>query len=158
VTYTPELDEAVCRFARKHHRMNGPLSVEDVVQIGRMAAWEALPKHRADGVKVSTFVYPNVRWRIVDAYRRAVPVPVESERLQLVIDGRESSPDVADVVAGDDRVASLLGLLTARQRELVERTVIGGERPVDVARDIGLHKGTVAYARHRALAKLRKAA
>lgn len=152
MTYTPELDRIVCAYAMKHYRPNGHLAPEDVRQIGRIAAWQALPKYRGlGGQKLTTFVYENIRWRIIDAYRRRPPVPVAELEDGLV-------PDVAERVVGDARVADLLSGLTVRQRELVQRVDIDGERPVDVARDLGLHKGTVAYVRHRALRRLREAA
>jgi RNA polymerase sigma factor (sigma-70 family) len=154
VTYTPELDAAVCATAARAYRPHGPLSFDEVRQIGRLAALEIVG--RADA---RSFVLVRVEWRIRDAYRKARrEVAMEPETLTAARDARAQAPDVADAVLGDARVVDLLSRLSVRERMLVQRVDLDGERVTDVARELGVCKGTVAASRHRALAKLRQAA
>ena len=146
--YSPELDDLVCGYALTLHRPRGPLDRDDVKQIGRLAAVEVV--HNAMSRR---YVLEQVKWRILDSYRRLVPEPVEVTEANGGL-----APDVASVVAADDRVRALLDLLPPRQRALVQLVDLDGVRVTDVARALGVHKGTVASERHRAFDRMRDAA
>lgn len=62
--------------------------------------------------------------------------------------------DVASNVASKDWVRWALGLLDGYHRQIVERTVIGGETLAAVGADLGIHESTVSLHRKRALEAL----
>jgi hypothetical protein len=94
VTYTPELDAAVCATAARAYRPHGVLSFDEVRQIGRLAALEIVG--RADA---TVFVTKRVEWRVRDAYRRAKvwPYALDPSTMTRVRDSQRQERDVAEV-------------------------------------------------------------
>jgi RNA polymerase sigma factor (sigma-70 family) len=68
---THELDRVVCKVAIREWRPHGPIELDDLKQIARMAALDALPKHNGSRT-LPGFVANAARWRIKDAYRREI--------------------------------------------------------------------------------------
>jgi len=132
-------------------------SADDVVQEVCLSVISALPSYRDQGQPFLAFVYGIAAHKVADAHRaaarnRAEPVP--------------EVPDAPETDAGpeqramhgelSDRMAQLLRILPAKQREILLLRVVVGLSAEETADAVGSTPGAVRVAQHRALARLRK--
>jgi RNA polymerase sigma-70 factor, ECF subfamily len=132
-------------------------SVDDVAQEVCLAVLTALPGYRDQGRPFLAFVYGIAAHKVADARRmaarnRAEPVPEVPDVLE-VTDGPE-----AQVMQGElaEQVATLLGMLPDKQREILLLRVVVGLSAETTAAAMGTSPGAVRVAQHRALNRLRK--
>jgi RNA polymerase sigma-70 factor (ECF subfamily) len=144
-----------CR-GRVGSREQSYASADDVAQEVCLAVFKALPTYRDQGRPFLAFVFGIAAHKVADAHRsaarnRSEPVPELPETPET-----EAGPEQR-AVEGDlsQRMALLLGILSAKQREIVLLRVVVGLSAEETADAVGSTPGAVRVAQHRALARLR---
>jgi RNA polymerase sigma-70 factor (ECF subfamily) len=149
----------VVRYCRARVGRHGRsfASADDVAQEVCLAVLTALPGFRNQGRPFLAFVYDIAARKVADVHptvtrnwTESVPVaPAESEM----------TPPEQYEVPGEltSRMASLLRVLPARQREILVLRVAVGLSAEDTAEAVGSTPGAVRAIQHRALARLRRA-
>jgi RNA polymerase sigma-70 factor (ECF subfamily) len=133
-------------------------SADDVAQEVCLAVLTALPGYQEQGRPFLAFVYGIAAHKVADAHRavarnRAEPVAELPEEPVL-----EAGPEQR-AMQGEltSRMASLLRVLPARQREILVLRVVVGLSAEETAEAVGSTPGAVRVTQHRALARLRRA-
>jgi len=147
----------VLRYCRgRLDRRESVYSVEDVAQEVCLAVVQALPGYTQRGLSFRAFVYGIAAHKVTDVLRasgrnRCDPVP-ELPDLPVPGDGPEHR-----LLAGEltEKLADLLDLLSARQREVLIMRVAVGLSAQDTAQALGTTAGAVRVTQHRALNRLR---
>lgn len=117
----------------------------------------ALPTYQNQGRPFLAFVYGIAAHKVADAHRASARN--RSEPVADVPDTPESEagPEqraIQDELSG--RMAQLLRVLPAKQREILLLRVVVGLSAEETAEAVGSTPGAVRVAQHRALARLRK--
>lgn len=145
-----------------------PLPLEDLIQEGAKACFEALPRynpneHQVEGkpVKIETFVTPRIRGAMLDYARRAgyflhggqrtgrsesvvslaTPAPFEMDGRPSTLGQTltdEAAPDPAVIFASRARWQEVLKGLAQRERLLVLEYFVHGKRLKAIGQDLGL--------------------
>ena len=131
-------------------------SADDIAQEVCLAVLTALPSYRDQGRSFLAFVYGIAAHKVADAHRssarnRAEPVS-EVPDIQDLADGPEAQVMQVELAG---RMATLLGLLPAKQREIIRLRVVVGLSAEQTAEAVGSTPGAVRVAQHRALSRLR---
>lgn len=146
-----------CR-ARLGRHEKSYASADDVAQEVCLAVLTALPGYQDQGRPFAAFVYGIAAHKVADAHRAAA-----RDRAEPVAD----VPDEPALSAGPeqhalrveqtDRMAVLLRVLPAKQREILVLRVAVGLSAEETAAAVGSTPGAVRVIQHRALARLRRA-
>lgn len=133
-------------------------SADDVAQEVCLAVLTALPGYRDQGRPFLAFVYGIAAHKVADAHRAAA-----RDRAEPVAE----VPDEPELSAGPEqqalrgelsaRMAALLRVLPAKQREILVLRVAVGLSAEETAAAVGSTPGAVRVIQHRALARLRRA-
>lgn len=158
IGYVRPLVLRYCR-ARVGRQERSFASADDLAQEVCAAVLSALPAYRDQGRPFLAFVYGIAAHKVADAHRAAA-----RNRAEPVAE----TPDSADLDAGPEqramrvemtsRMAELLQVLPAKQREILVLRVVVGLSIEETAEAVGSTPGAVRTAQHRALARLRTAA
>lgn len=155
-SYTPELDAQVCGLARSLAR--GPrhrLDRDDVVQIGRLAALEAIEQRGERKVGIG-YIKQAVRWRIADAYRSINrDTLAKHETYVEEVYERERQHNPISEVGGNMLVEELLAHVRPVEREVIMLIDFEDATYAAASDILGIPQGTVAPRRARGLAKMR---
>lgn len=132
-------------------------SADDVAQEVCLAVLTALPSYRDQGRPFLAFVYGIAQHKVADAHRAAArnrtdPVPEIPDSVSEA-DGPEQRVLRFEL---NERLARLLDVLPAKQREIVVLRVVVGLSAEETAAAVGSTQGAVRVAQHRALARLRR--
>jgi RNA polymerase sigma-70 factor (ECF subfamily) len=156
--YVRPLVVRYCR-ARVGRQERSFASADDVAQEVCLAVLTALSTYRDQGRPFLAFVYGIAAHKVADAHRAAARN--RSEPVAEV-------PDEPELDAGPEqramrgemtsRMAELLQMLPAKQREILVLRVVVGLSAEETADAVGSTPGAVRVAQHRALARLRNAA
>jgi RNA polymerase sigma-70 factor (ECF subfamily) len=133
-------------------------SADDVAQEVCLAVLTALPGYQDQGRPFLAFVYGIAAHKVADAHRaaarnRAEPVAEPPEEPELAA-GPEQRAMQGEL---SSRMASLLQVLPAKQREILVLRVVVGLSAEETAAAVGSTPGAVRVTQHRALARLRRA-
>jgi RNA polymerase sigma-70 factor (ECF subfamily) len=146
-----------CR-ARVGRQERSFASADDVAQEVCLAVLTALPGYRDQGRPFLAFVYGIAAHKVADAHRaaarnRAEPVAEVPDEPEL-----DAGPEQR-AIRGEltTRMASLLQVLPAKQREILVLRVVVGLSAEETADAVGSTPGAVRVTQHRALARLRRA-
>ena len=154
-----EIRPLVVRYCRARVGRNERsfASADDVAQEVCLAVLTALPTYRDKGRPFLAFVYGIAAHKVADAHRASARN--RSEPVAEV-------PDTPEAEAGPEqrsmqgelsgRMAQLLRVLPAKQREILLLRVVVGLSAEETAEAVGSTPGAVRVAQHRALARLRK--
>lgn len=147
-----------CR-ARVGRKERSFASADDVAQEVCLALLTALSSYRDQGRPFLAFVYGIAAHKVADAHRAASRNRVESiaevpDEPELSM-GREQRAMRGEMTT---RMAELLQVLPAKQREILVLRVVVGLTAEETADAIGSTPGAVRVAQHRALARLRRTA
>jgi RNA polymerase sigma-70 factor (ECF subfamily) len=144
-----------CR-ARVGYQERSYASADDVAQEACLAVITALHSYRDQGRPFLAFVYGITAHKVADAHRA-----VSRNRSEPVAE----VPDGPDVEAGPEqramhmemssRMAELLQVLPAKQREILVLRVVVGLSAEETADAVDSTPGAVRVAQHRALVRLR---
>jgi RNA polymerase sigma-70 factor (ECF subfamily) len=131
-------------------------SADDVAQDVCLAVLTALPSYRDQGRPFLAFVYGIAAHKVADAHRssarnRSDPVPDVPDAAELV-DGPEAQLIQVELA---ERMAKLLDILPAKQRDILVLRVVMGLSAEQTAEVVGSTPGAVRVAQHRALNRLR---
>jgi len=147
-----------CR-ARVGRQERSFASADDVAQEVCLAVLTALPTYQDQGRPFLAFVYGIAAHKVADAHRAAA-----RNRAEPVAE----VPDAPELEAGPEqramreelsaRMADLLKVLPAKQREILVLRVMVGMSAEETAIMVGSTPGAVRVSQHRALARLRVAA
>lgn len=147
-----------CR-ARVGRQERSFASADDVAQEVCLAVLTALPTYQDQGRPFLAFVYGIAAHKVADAHRAAA-----RNRAEPVAE----VPDAPELDAGPEqramreelsnRMAELLRVLPAKQREILVLRVMVGMSAEETAVMVGSTPGAVRVSQHRALARLRTAA
>lgn len=124
--------------------------IDDGFQIAAMALLRAIELYHPGRVKFVTYAYACVRWRLHNAaeLRRYWSAEPLSDKL---LAKQEARP------VGDRRdIEELLGGLEPREREIIERHFLAGERLHEIAQTLGISKQRCSQIKQCTLAKLRR--
>jgi RNA polymerase sigma-70 factor (ECF subfamily) len=156
--YVRPLVVRYCR-ARVGRQERSFASADDVAQEVCLAVLTALATYRDQGRPFLAFVYGIAAHKVADAHRAA-----SRNRAEPVAE----VPDEPELDAGPEqramrgemttRMAELLQVLPAKQREILVLRVVVGLSAEETADAVGSTPGAVRVAQHRALARLRTAA
>jgi RNA polymerase sigma factor (sigma-70 family) len=152
-----EVETIVRRVAAARYRPDGPFDLDDLIQIGRLAARNAAASHdgRRDGR--SSYIAQAVGWRIRDAYRRErrEPQPSRSAGEFEGAMARLYRPDFSEgAVRRLDVIRAMRRLRPEYRLVLFELQVL--DRPFrEVADYRGISIGALKSLHHRALEQLR---
>ncbi|GLZ29786.1 hypothetical protein Lesp02_19760 [Lentzea sp. NBRC 105346] len=141
----------VGRFERSYS------SADDVAQEVCMAVLTSLPNYREQGRPFLAFVYGIAAHKVADSHRAAARN--RAEPVDEVPDGPELEPgpeQSALRLESAEEMSRLLGVLPAKQREILVLRVVLGLSAEETAEMIGSTPGAVRVAQHRALGRLRK--
>jgi RNA polymerase sigma-70 factor (ECF subfamily) len=146
-----------CR-ARVGRHQGSFVSADDVAQEVCLAVLTALPGYQDQGRPFLAFVYGIAAHKVADAHRavarnRAEPV-AELPEVPEPGAGPEQRALAGELSA---RMATLLGVLPERQREILVLRVVVGLSAEETATAVGSTPGAVRVTQHRALARLRRA-
>ncbi len=156
--YVRPLIVRYCR-ARVGRQERSFASADDVAQEVCLAVLTALSTYRDQGRPFLAFVYGIAAHKVADAHRaaarnRAEPVAEVPDEPEL-----EAGPEQRAMrVEMTTRMAELLQVLPAKQREILVLRVVVGLSAEETADAVGSTPGAVRVAQHRALARLRTAA
>jgi RNA polymerase sigma-70 factor, ECF subfamily len=161
-SHTEQLDDAIENIVRRvavaTYRARGPLAIDDLIQIGWVAAREALISHDGRTLGSYSYIAQAVRWRILDAYRHEAQEPqvTRSEREFHEIASALDRRDFSDrAVRRLDLARAMKRLRPDYRRVLFEVQVL--DRPYDeVAAECGITLGALKSLHHRALEQLRQ--
>jgi RNA polymerase sigma-70 factor (ECF subfamily) len=133
-------------------------SADDVAQEVCLAVLTALPGYRDQGRPFLAFVYGIAAHKVADAHRSAARNRTDPVAEVPDQPGWEAGPEQR-VLQGElsTRMASLLRVLPARQREILVLRVVVGLSADETAAAVGSTPGAVRVIQHRALARLRRA-
>ncbi|HEX3647021.1 MAG TPA: sigma-70 family RNA polymerase sigma factor, partial [Pseudonocardiaceae bacterium] len=132
-----------CR-ARMGRQQGSFASADDVAQEVCLAVLTALPGHRYQERPFAAFVYGIAAQKVAG---RSDRIPgTDTRAVQRVVQGGLPA-----------RMASLLGVLPARYREILVLRMVVGLSVDNTADAIGATPGTVRILQHHALAMLRRA-
>jgi RNA polymerase sigma-70 factor (ECF subfamily) len=135
-----------CR-ARLGRQEGSFASADDVAQVVCLAVLTALPGHRHQERPFVAFVYGIAAQKVAARSDRVARTP-----------GADARPEQQAAQGGlPVRMASLLGVLPARYREILVLRVAVGLSAEDTADAIGTTPGAVRILQHHALAMLRRA-
>ena len=139
-------------------RSRGVPDAEGVTSEVFVAALPKLPTLRGGAAGLRTLVFSVAHARMVDAYRAAARRPATVD-YEPVDDTRQvpSAEDFALQSLGTERVAAILDLLPADQREVLYLRVVADLSIEHVARVMGRSAGAVKQLQRRALMALRRA-
>jgi RNA polymerase sigma-70 factor, ECF subfamily len=147
-----------CR-ARVGRQERSFASADDVAQEVCLAVLTALSTYRDQGRPFLAFVYGIAAHKVADAHRaaarnRAEPVAEVPDEPEL-----DAGPEQRAMrVEMTSRMAELLQVLPAKQREILVLRVVVGLSAEETADAVGSTPGAVRVAQHRALTRLRTAA
>jgi RNA polymerase sigma-70 factor (ECF subfamily) len=132
-------------------------SADDVAQEVCLAVLRALPGYQDQGRPFLAFVYGIAAHKVADAHRavarnRAEPV-AEIPDMPERADGPEQRAMRGELTS---RMATLLRVLPAKQREILVLRVVVGLSAEETAEAVGSTPGAVRVTQHRALARLRR--
>ena len=132
-------------------------SADDVAQDVCLAVVRALPHYRIKGLSFRAFVYGIAAHKVTDAFRaigrnRSEPV-ADVPDAPVDVDGPEHR---ALAIELGERLASLLHILTPRQREVIVLRIAVGLSAEETAQSVRSTPGAVRVTQHRALTRLRE--
>jgi RNA polymerase sigma-70 factor (ECF subfamily) len=153
--YVRPLVVRYCR-ARVGRQERSFASADDVAQEVCLAVLTALSTYRDQGRPFLAFVYGIAAHKVADAHRaaarnRAEPVAEVPDEPEL-----DAGPEQRAMrVEMTSRMAELLQVLPAKQREILVLRVVVGLSAEETADAVGSTPGAVRVAQHRALIRLR---
>jgi RNA polymerase sigma-70 factor, ECF subfamily len=146
-----------CR-ARVGRQERSFASADDVAQEVCLAVLTALPGFRDQGRPFLAFVYGIAAHKVADAHRAAARNRTEPVAEVPDEPVSEAGPE-QQAMRGEltSRMAELLKILPAKQREIIVLRVVVGLSAEETAEAVGSTPGAVRVTQHRALARLRRA-
>jgi RNA polymerase sigma-70 factor (ECF subfamily) len=131
--------------------------VDDLIQLARIAVWQALPRYpERDPSALAVVITRRV---VVDAYRRAKAnrsIPVDEFYGVTVVDPRPDPEDWVVRTELRDHVMRLLDLLPEQQRTAVVLRALGYSQ-AETGAHLGIRQNAAAVRAHRGIAALRRA-
>jgi RNA polymerase sigma-70 factor, ECF subfamily len=150
----------VVRYCRAHvgRHERSFASADDVAQEVCLAVLTALPGYQDQGRPFLAFVYGIAARKVADVHRAAARHPAEPVAELPVQAESEAGPErVAERGGLSSRMAAMLRVLPAQQREILVLRVVVGMTAEETAAAVGSTPGAVRVTQHRALATLRRA-
>ena len=145
-----------CR-ARLGRRETTMGSADDVAQDVCMAVLAVLPDYRFAGVSFRAFVFGIARHKIADAFRAMARNRCDAvEELPERTSSEQGPEQLVLEAERNDRLGDLLGVLGARQVEILTLRIAVGLTAEETAEALGSTPGAVRVAQHRALQRLRR--
>ena len=144
-----------CR-ARIGRAAGGYEAADDVAQEACLGVFSALPSYRGQSYPFTALAYRIARNKVADHYRGRAgnrSVPVESPPEQS--DSRPTPEEATLNQELSERLQLLLGVLAAREREIVTLRLMFGMSAGEAAQALGTTRGAIRVAQHRALNKIR---
>ncbi|MFJ4985612.1 sigma-70 family RNA polymerase sigma factor [Streptomyces sp. NPDC088732] len=132
-----------------------PHTVEDVVQETLLRAWQSAPLLEWRDRPIRMWLFRVARNLVADRVRRNRTVPVGVTAEDFAAAGTASVPDHADEVGDRCVLVAALHTLAPAHREAVARVHLLGEAGEDVARRLGVPRGTVKSRTHHGIRALR---
>jgi RNA polymerase sigma factor (sigma-70 family) len=181
VEHAPVADMAAVTTWERYGRR---YELDELVGEARLVLVEAAESWDAGaGVPFAAYVRQQVRWRLIDLIRHVSgrvrydedgrvrwrrpeavslgdPVPgSDGSTHEETVPAAGAAPDAALYEAERAAMArALLALLHGRERLVIERAVMGGEKHVAIAADLGCHYSRISQIQSAALRKLRRIA
>jgi RNA polymerase sigma-70 factor, ECF subfamily len=145
-----------CR-ARLGRRETTMGSADDVAQDVCMAVLAVLPDYRFAGVSFRAFVFGIARHKIADAFRAMARNRCDAvEELPERTSAEQGPEQLVLEAERNERLGDLLGVLGARQVEILTLRIAVGLTAEETAEALGSTPGAVRVAQHRALQRLRR--
>jgi RNA polymerase sigma-70 factor (ECF subfamily) len=141
----------VYRFVR--YRVRTVQETEDLTEEIFMKVWRALPEYRASQVPFAAWLFRVARNHVIDHHRTSRPTD-SLETAGLSADGPER--DALRILEGSE-VRSMLELLTADQRQILEMRFFHDMTTAEIAQATERNEGAVRALQMRALSALRRA-
>ncbi|MGW1992454.1 sigma-70 family RNA polymerase sigma factor [Embleya sp. NPDC001921] len=129
-------------------------TVEDVVQETLLRAWEAADRLDWDGRPIRMWLFRVARNLAVDARRRNRSLPVGIDPSEFV--GLPTVPDPAATVVDRCVLVGALRALAPSHREAVAQVHLLDRSGADVARTLGIPRGTVKSRTYHGIAAIRR--
>jgi len=136
------------------YRFGASADAEDLTARTFEKAWRARHRYRRDVAGFATWLLSIARNVAVDEYRAKRP-HVRLEAAAEVAAGAATPEDAAVLSSDADRLASLLGALPDRERELLSLKYGAGMTNRAIAQATGLTESNVGTILHRAVQTLR---
>ncbi|MDX3076792.1 sigma-70 family RNA polymerase sigma factor [Streptomyces sp. NPDC088354] len=132
-----------------------PHTVEDVVQETLLRAWQHAPLLEWRDRPIRMWLFRVARNLVADRVRRNRTVPVGVTPDDFAAATTACVPDHADEVGDRRLLVDALHTLAPAHREAVTRVHLLGEAGEDVARSLGVPRGTVKSRTHHGIRALR---
>jgi RNA polymerase sigma-70 factor (ECF subfamily) len=138
-------------------RSRGVREPEDLVQDVFVAAFRQLPGFAGDRSGLRSLLFTIAYRRIADHHRRGYRRP------ETLVAEHSPRPDpgptveqIVDLGEAAGRAMEAFGVLSERERRVLEMRILEEDTPASVGRALGLSSGNVRVIQARALAKVRK--
>jgi RNA polymerase sigma-70 factor (ECF subfamily) len=136
------------------YRCANPADAEDLTSITFEKAWRGRDRYRRDKGAFSTWLFTIARNAAIDHYRARAPVVALAEAAAVAASG---TPEDESARRSDEaRLATVLGTLSDRDRDLIAFKYGAEMSNRDIARATGLTESNVGTILHRAIHTLRE--
>lgn len=122
---------------------------EDVMQETFISVMKNSGRYKADG-KGKSWIFTIAKNKVLDCFKRQKPTVSLSE-----IDNMISPANPIDEFVSDDSIKAMLSPLNKKERDIVILRVLVGFNLTEVARELGLPKGSVFWSYNNAMKKLK---
>jgi RNA polymerase sigma factor (sigma-70 family) len=158
-----ELDNVCTSIAHLSFRPGGPYTRDDLIQIAREAALLALKRHDGRERGLKGFIANVCRWRIADAYRKAMheprPAVVDGSVEREAAEAEAEEPhDALERLEGLRQARMMLDAVPSSQRRVLVLAFLYERSYAEIAEDLGITPGAAKQLRNRGLANLRRLA
>lgn len=128
-------------------QVKNPAEAEDVLQETWLAAYRSWPRFRAEG-SASSWLRSILRRKVIDHARKRRPT-TDLDSVAEPAAPALHAEDRLDALTSLTRIHAATPTLKTRERLLLERCLLAGDPPTEVARELGASPVTIRVAVHR---------
>lgn len=151
--------DLVYHLAHKFSKGKQGSNFDDLVSVGNIALLKSIDGYDPAKAKFVTYAWRAIQqdmMRHLHKGRKFNQVPEDDEGKQLEVEGTEDSPDAGMTKTQQlSKLQEALNTLNERDKEVVTRHIMGGERLQDIADTWGVSKMRVSQIATKALERLR---
>jgi RNA polymerase sigma factor (sigma-70 family) len=130
--------------------------LEEALAQGAVAAWQALRDYDPErGVPLSAFVHQRILSSVWTRYRQEWAYALHTDPVADTNGCADPSDDSDMAFQEQNRLQSLLALLSESDRRLIEQLFLEGRTETELARELGISQQAVSKRKQKLLSRLR---